>query len=46
MGLDLDAFLAQFDDCFTEVTASTEEFPQIEIDPDKIPEVHLLPFED
>ncbi len=43
MGLDLEKFLAEFDRCFAEVAASTEEFPQIEIDPDLIPEIHLDP---
>ena len=43
MGLDLDKFLAEFHACFTEVLASEEEFPQIEVDPERIPEIHLLP---
>lgn len=42
-GLDLDAFLAQYERCFEEVLASTEEFPRIEIVPDLIPEIHLDP---
>ena len=42
-GLDLEKFLAEFERCFVEVTASQEEFPQIEIDPDTIPEIHLSP---
>ncbi len=33
----------QFETCFGEVLASQEEFPQIEIDPDTIPEIHLAP---
>lgn len=41
MGLNLDAFLAQFDACCQEIIASTEEYPQIEIVPDLIPEIHL-----
>jgi predicted metal-dependent hydrolase len=41
MGLDLEQFLAQFEQCFTEVIASQEEFPQIDIVPDLIPEIHL-----
>lgn len=40
-GLDLEKFLAQFNACFTEVMASTEEFPKIDIDPERIPEIHL-----
>ncbi len=43
LGLDLDAFLGQLDACFAEVMASTEEYPQIEIVPDQIPEIHLDP---
>ena len=43
MGLDLDAFLLGFEQCFAEVTASQEEFPRIEIKPDLIPEIHLRP---
>jgi predicted metal-dependent hydrolase len=41
MGMDLDKFLTQFEECFAEVIASQEEFPQIEIVPDRIPEIHL-----
>jgi predicted metal-dependent hydrolase len=43
MGLDLDAFLSSFTNCFEEVLASQEEFPHIEIKPDTIPEIHLDP---
>jgi predicted metal-dependent hydrolase len=43
VGLDVDAFLAQFDQCFAEVAASDEEFPKIDIDPELIPEIHLDP---
>ncbi|HEX3725490.1 MAG TPA: DUF309 domain-containing protein [Pirellulales bacterium] len=42
-GLDLEKFLSEFERCFAEVTASQEEFPQIEIDPETIPEIHLSP---
>jgi len=41
MGLDLDKFLAELKTCFTDVIASQEEFPQIEIVADRIPEIHL-----
>jgi predicted metal-dependent hydrolase len=41
LGLNLDAFLAQFERCFAEVLASQEEFPRLEIDPELIPEIHL-----
>jgi|GEM_PF-106695 len=43
MGLDLDKFLAELKACFAEVVASQEEFPQIEIVADQIPEIHLEP---
>jgi len=42
-GLDLEAFLAQYDQCFDAVVQSTEEFPRIDIDPELIPEIHLDP---
>jgi predicted metal-dependent hydrolase len=42
-GLDLEAFLSQYERCFAEVLASTEEFPRLEIEPDLIPEIHLDP---
>jgi predicted metal-dependent hydrolase len=40
-GLDLEAFLAQYEDCFSEVLASEDEFPKIDIVADLIPEIHL-----
>lgn len=43
MGLDLDKFLQEFESCFAAITASEEEFPQIDIEPDLIPEIHLDP---
>ena len=43
MGLDLEKFIAQLDECFAEVDAATDEFPQVEIDVEKIPEIHLDP---
>ena len=43
MGLDLEKFLQQFEQCFAEVTASQEDFPEIDIVPDLIPEIHLDP---
>jgi uncharacterized protein len=42
-GLNLDVFLPQFDACFAEVSASSEEYPQIELDPEQIPEISLDP---
>ena len=41
LDLDLEAFLKQYADCFREVLESEEEFPQIDIDPETIPEIHL-----
>lgn len=43
MGLNLDAFLGQMAQCFAEVVSSQEEFPELEIDPELIPEIHLDP---
>ena len=42
-GVDLERLWAEMDQCFLEVNASTEEFPEIEIVPDRIPEIHLDP---
>ena len=42
-GLDVEKFLREFDVCFAEVAASTEEFPRIELDPNLIPEIWLDP---
>ncbi|MCE9544354.1 MAG: DUF309 domain-containing protein [Planctomycetia bacterium] len=42
-GLDIDALFAKMELCFAEVLATQEEFPQIEIQPDLIPEIHLDP---
>jgi predicted metal-dependent hydrolase len=43
LGLDLDGLFASMENCFTEVLASTEEFPQIELEAERIPEIHLDP---
>jgi hypothetical protein len=43
LGLDVEKFLSQFDACFAEVAASDEQFPNIEIDPELIPEIWLEP---
>ena len=45
-GLDLSQFLQQMTDCCAEILESSEEFPSIEIDADKIPEIHLQPLQD
>ena len=43
LGLDVTRFLAEFDACLAEVVASTEDFPTIELDPERLPEIHLDP---
>ncbi len=43
LGLHLAEFLAQYERCFAEVLASSEEFPKIAVDPELIPEIHLDP---
>ncbi len=43
MGLDLEKLLAEMQHCFAEVLSSQEEYPQIEIDAERIPEIHLDP---
>ena len=40
-GLDLESFLAHYEQCFAEVLTSDEEFPKIDIDAETIPEIHL-----
>ena len=42
-GIDLEKLLAQLQSCCTDILASQEEFPEIEIDPELIPEIHLQP---
>jgi predicted metal-dependent hydrolase len=41
LGLDVDQFFAQLEICCRAIIESGEEFPQIEIIPDLIPEIHL-----
>src|SRR5437868_10146167 len=44
MGLNLAEFLEQFGRCFAEVAVcNAEEFPEFEINPELIPEIHLEP---
>lgn len=43
MGLDVDGLLGEMDRCFAEVMASTDEYPNIEIDPERIPDLTLDP---
>jgi len=43
VGMNVEKFLTEFDACFAEVAASQEEFPNIEINPELIPEITLDP---
>lgn len=43
LGLDLDEFLAAMDRCFADVMNSEEQFPEVVIDPERIPEIQLVP---
>jgi predicted metal-dependent hydrolase len=43
LGLNVDKLLADLGDCFVEVMATSEEFPKITLDPERIPEIHLDP---
>ncbi len=43
LGLDILEFMSAMDRCFAEVLRSEEEYPEIEIDPELIPEIHLVP---
>jgi predicted metal-dependent hydrolase len=42
-GLDLEKFITEFDACFSRVAASDEQFPDIELNPELIPEIWLDP---
>jgi len=42
-GLNLETFLAELDRCFAEVAAAGDEFPQIELQAELLPEIHLDP---
>lgn len=42
-GIDLDKLFAELEACCAEILASQAEFPEIEIVPDLIPEIHLKP---
>jgi predicted metal-dependent hydrolase len=43
MGLNVDRFLADMERCCADLLASREEFPRVEMVPDVIPEIHLVP---
>jgi predicted metal-dependent hydrolase len=42
LDLPLEEFLAQYQRCFEALLASEEDRPQVEIDPELIPEIHLV----
>ncbi|MGE0760100.1 MAG: DUF309 domain-containing protein [Pirellulaceae bacterium] len=43
LGLDVDRLLAQMEACCAGILDSSDEYPQVEIVPDLIPEIHLDP---
>ncbi len=43
LGLDLEKLFREMENCFSEVLASQEEYPEIEIDAERIPEIQLDP---
>jgi hypothetical protein len=43
LGLDIDRFLNQLAACCGDLMEATDSFPDLELDPDKIPEIHLTP---
>ena len=43
LGIDLDRLLGQLQVCCQEILDSAEDFPEIEIDPEQIPEIQLVP---
>ncbi len=43
LGLNLDKFFTEYERCFVPVVEATDEFPNLEIDPELIPEIHLDP---
>ncbi len=42
-GVDLDKLFVELERCCAAILSSTEEYPQVEIVPDLIPEIHLNP---
>ncbi len=41
LGLNLEQLMADMERCFAAVIASREEFPNLPLDPELIPEIHL-----
>ncbi len=42
-GVDLEKLFADLERCFEQVLATEDDFPDLEIDPERIPEIHLDP---
>ena len=45
-GVDLEKLFRELTDCCSDFLSSTEEYPQAEIVPDRIPEIHLVSPQD
>jgi len=43
LGLNLQQFLTDLETCCQAILDATDEYPEIEMDPDTIPEIHLQP---
>ena len=43
LGVDLDKFLYDLEICCAPIMESDDEIPKVEIDPELIPEIHLVP---
>lgn len=43
LGLDVTDFMSRMDRCFAAAMECTDEFPQVELEADLIPEIHLDP---
>jgi predicted metal-dependent hydrolase len=41
LDLDVEKFLADMQRCFAPLASAAEDFPQLELDPELIPEIHL-----
>ena len=44
IGLNVDKLLAEMEECCQGILSSTEEYPRVELDAEKIPEIHLDPL--
>jgi predicted metal-dependent hydrolase len=41
LGLDVDKLISEMEQCCAEILASPDEYPKVEIIPERIPEIHL-----